>query len=103
MAVESPEDRASFHDPDEFGEVGHYTVRGGSPVDLPGTYDAPHEYIDVGGDVTMSGSTPNFTCRDEDLPAGAAQDDTLAVKAGSFRVKDLQPDGSGMATITLKV
>ena len=102
MPVETETDRAAFLDTDEFAEAGLYTLAaGGDPVNVNGIYEAPHSGISLGDGIEVSASDPSFKSSSADLPSGAGQGDTLVVEAGTFKVKDLEPDGSGFTVITL--
>lgn len=102
MPVETAADRATFVDTDDFAEAGAYTLAaGGDPVTVNGIYDAPHASQNLGGVVELSAADPSFLARSADLPSGAAQGDTLALAAGTFKVKNLEPDGAGFTIVTL--
>lgn len=111
MPVESAADRLLFVSPDDFGELATYTPTGGAAVPaIAGIFNDPHISVQNGIEVSASDSMPTFLCRAADLPAAAAggdAGDTLALAANelhaavTYRVIDLQPDGTGLVLLTL--
>lgn len=103
MPAESAADRSAFLSTDDFGDEAAYTPSGGSPVMLTGILNSPHLNVQL-NDVPVSDSAPTFLCRSADLPNGARggdAGDTLAIGSTTYRVTDLQPDGTGMTLLTL--
>ena len=108
MTVESPADRLTFLSPAEFGDTATYTPAGGSAVPgIAGIFNRPHVDTSVSVssfDVTTSDTRPTFICRSADLPPpaqGGDAGDTLAIGVDTYRVLDLQPDGTGMTVVEL--
>lgn len=111
MTVESGADRLAFFSPDDFGELGTYTPIGGAAVPaIAGIFNDPHLLVQTGSGAPASDSQPTFLCRAADLPAAAAggdAGDTLALAASAlhqavtYRVADLQPDGTGLVLLIL--
>ncbi|ODN69550.1 head-tail joining protein [Methylobrevis pamukkalensis] len=98
-----------------FGDHGVVTPAGGSarPA-VAGIFDRPAVDVgaftssdDVDGLGFVSGA-PMFTCRTADLPAGITDGDGLVVRdadavlIGSFVVREVRPDGTGMTVLVLE-
>jgi hypothetical protein len=106
MTVESPADRLSFLSSDEFGTTATYTPAGGPAVpDIAGIFNRPHLDTFVSGmEITTSDARPTFICQSADLPLaaqGGDAGDTLTIGTDTYRVVDLQPDGTGMTVLAL--
>lgn len=110
MAVESAADRAAFVNADEFGAQATYTPAGGAGVTISGILIEPSERVLGEPGLSMS-EAPEFTVRSADLPTGARGGehggDQLAIPGSSpgtdrrFRVRLIEPDGTGMSRLTL--
>lgn len=115
MPVESATDRLVFLAPTEFGAVAIYTPAGGDAVDgIAGLFDRPADTVGESTSYTNAetigfGSTgPRFTCRSADLPPGADDGDIVSIAvdgepAGTFVVRLVESDGTGMAVLVLEV
>jgi len=109
MTVESLADRLTFLSPADFGAIATYTPAGGPAVPgIAGIFNRPHVDTSVSVspfDVTTSDARPTFLCRTADLPpaarGGEEAGDTLTVGTETYRVIDLQPDGTGMTVVKL--
>jgi hypothetical protein len=91
MPVESENDRRTFVSADDFGvEV---TI-GAS------TFDAifDHEFVESSG---FSAEKPVIHCLESDLD-GVAIDATAVVDGGNYIIREIQPDGTGMAMAILE-
>src|SRR5882724_3538034 len=105
MPIESASDRAVFVNPDEFGATAVYTPAGGvaSPP-IAGQFDDPSRMASLDNAVVSVDARPSFYCAAEDLPGTAVGDagDRLAIDGGAtFEVTSIEPDGRGMALLTL--
>lgn len=90
------EDLAQFLDTDDFAVAATYN--GSTTVN--GILD--QEYYEVGvGDAGVESSQPVFLCRTADVPA-AAHGDTLLIDAITYKVRGVQPDGTGLTRLALK-
>lgn len=115
MAVETDADRAIFFDPDEFGVTATVTPSAGAPFDVEGIYDGPHMNRGVrqsnqydGNASEASGQTPTFKGRMSDMLAVKAERAVIAIppcaglpEGGTFRVRDVKPDGTGLTVMRL--
>lgn len=105
MAVESAADRAMFLSVADFGVVARYLSSAGGETALTGIFDAAYLMIDA-GEPGVSGSSPVFTCRSDDLnslPIGRAdQDDRIVIGGIEYAISDIQPDGTGMTLLILE-
>jgi hypothetical protein len=91
MAVESSTDRAEFFNSDEFG----VEVTFGAS-----TFDAifDHEYVEAGH---FAGEKPVAHCRESDI-SGVSLGSTLTIGGTSYVVREIQPDGTGLALLILE-
>lgn len=105
MPIETQTDLAALLNTPEFGTAASYTpATGGEPNPLNGIFDNPHILVDFGASVPTSGSRATFLCRSADLPPdarGGDIGDMLTISAMTYRVVDLQPDGTGLTLIVL--
>lgn len=90
-------------------------VYGDEPASIRGLFRRSH--VTVGAatslqdieSVGFGSSSPTFSCRAADLPAGAGDGDEIAVTGdggadlGTFIVREVRPDGTGMAVLQLEV
>lgn len=107
MAVESDDDRHMFVAEDDFGVSVSWTHSGGTAT-FPAIFDAEYQlvtspFLDGG----VEGNTPQIQVCSSDIPATAAQGDTLVVnpgtaKAASYSVVEFKPDGTGMTVVRLQ-
>lgn len=115
MGVESPDDLAVFVNPDEFGAVASYRPADGSPIDgIAGIFDRAAEtvgestaYLDT-TTIGVTSTKPLFHCRTADLPSDASDGDEITVTVdgevvGTFVVRVVEHDGTGMTILTLEV
>src|SRR4051794_37148231 len=109
MTIETPADRLTFLSPAEFGSSATYTPAGGPAVPgITGIFNRPHVDTSVSVspfDVTTSDTRRTFVCRSADLPpaaqGGEEVGDTLTIGTDTYRVIDLQPDGTGFTVVEL--
>ncbi len=104
MPAESAADRASFFGADEFGVVAKYMTRGGTIAQITGQFDNPRINVQIGQVVESIDDRPTFTCPIEDLPAdalGGDAGDAIEINAKRYRVANIEPDGAGLAVLTL--
>lgn len=102
MAVESSADRLVFLNPDEFGVTGTYTPQSGSPRSIAGIFDEAYFAVELGAGVPIEGARPRFLCRTEDLPSPPKHGDALTVPAGSYLVREIHDDGTGMTELVIE-
>ena len=104
MAIEDDDDLALFLDPEEFGVAASYTKQGAAAVSIYGIFDREPVGLAIGAEFSLDDAGPQILVREIDLPAGAGEGDAVAVTGqGSFLVKNIQPDGTGMAFVRLGV
>lgn len=88
------EDIAAFFDPRDFAEAATYTPAGGSASSVNGHFD--RAYAEALGD--LAGNAPRFACASADVPA-ATRGDGLVVRGASYRIANVEPDGTGLVTL----
>lgn len=85
----------------DFGQSATYTASGGSAT-ITGIFDALYYDAAPGGEVVFASNQPRFVCRSADLPATASQDDTLVTGSVTYKVRNLEPDGTGITILVLE-
>lgn len=98
MAAESDADRLDFFDSDDFGVTASF----GSPTgDVAGILDNEADYRQAGPRGPMvENNVPVFWCRSSDVSA-VASGDTVTISGVSYKVRRIQPDGTGITQIKL--
>lgn len=100
MSVETAADRAHFLA--DFGVSVVYDAAGG-PETITGILDAAFVAAGEIGSTSIATHEATLTVRAEDLPDGAAPGDTAMVDGTAYRVREIQPDGTGMAFVLLEI
>ncbi|TPE52594.1 head-tail joining protein [Amaricoccus solimangrovi] len=101
-AIEGEDEFDVFFDPEDFGEVGTY-AHDGAAVALAGIFSAAQaETAPLGDWPGVSTVAPRFTCRAAALPEGAAAGDTLTLGGVAWTVRDIEPDGTGLARLIVE-
>lgn len=95
MPVESDADRLSMLS--DFGVT--VTWSGTSFV---GIYDSEYHDADMIGGVPFASSQPRLKCRTADV-TGVSRGTALSVDGVSVKVRNIQPDGTGMTELVLEV
>lgn len=102
MAVETDIERAIFVDIDDFGVTGTYVKASGGTSTISGIFDNEYFGADAQAGVVFVSAQPRFLIRSSDLPAGADYGDTVTISAIAYKVRVIQPDGTGMTTLILE-
>jgi hypothetical protein len=104
VPIETAADFELWLDPAVFGSA--FTYSGGSPArlrTLAGIFSKAHAIEAPAGDWPgVSTTAPVLTCRAADLPPGAAAGDSVALDGAAWAVRDIQPDGTGLARLILE-
>ena len=79
-----------------------YTPTVGSVATIAGRFDKPWADGENYGVVMATRSEPQFLCAEAGLPATAAQGDKLTVASVDYRVREIRPDGTGLAMLPLE-
>lgn len=95
------EDLDAFFSTDDFAVTATWTPDGGDPSVITGIFD--NEYIEgVGdGEVDFEATHPMFLVKTADVP-DVAQGDQLSVNSTSYRIVNVQPDGTGLTLLILE-
>ncbi|MCB9993119.1 MAG: hypothetical protein H6873_05630 [Hyphomicrobiaceae bacterium] len=99
MSIESAADRAAFISTDDFAETISWTPEGGSATDVAGILDLGERVADPFGGGSVQVAEARLICREADLPSGAAQGDAATIRSGSYLVREILPDGTGIAEV----
>lgn len=103
MPVETEADRQDLLA--DFGDEVTVTVKG---QEIPNAiFDREFLRLDLGDDVGMASREPQITFSSADVQ-GVRQDDPVTVQRlgealQSWKVKEVEPDGTGMTVLSLKV
>lgn len=102
MAIESAADRAVFVSSADFGETILWTVGAEDPVAINVLGQAGSLMIDTQDGPSIQGQEATCTLQESDLPLNADQGDDVLFRAKHYRVKSIEPDGTGMANVRLE-
>lgn len=109
MPVETDAERALFLAADEFGCSVVWTRDGVAQPAFDAIFDAEYQLLTTPLiDSGVEGAGPQILCRESDLPAGAAQDDQVAVTdpitlvVTTYRAVEFKPDGTGMTVVRMQ-
>ena len=101
MAVETDTRRAIYFDTDEFGTSATFTdVSAGTSSTVKGMFDKDSQEIVGMSDVGIMEDVPTFHCVTTDV-SSAIFDDTLVIDSTTYKIKKIEPDGTGMTKLTL--
>lgn len=53
-------------------------------------------------DFDIEGASPRLTCASADLPADLAHGDSAVVGSTTYKVRNIQPDGTGITVLVLE-
>ncbi|MBI9079189.1 MAG: hypothetical protein JEY79_05555 [Pseudodesulfovibrio sp.] len=85
-----------FFDETTFAIPATWTVVDGEPVPLSVLFDETYQMVDPETEATIMSTSPRFECRNDQLPANAAEaeeDDVVEVDGRKFSVLEIQPAG----------
>lgn len=100
--IETAADLAVFFDADDFGTAATYRPQGGTPAPLVGVFTAAHTAAAGGEWPGVSTTAPALTVALDHLPPGARAGDEIDMRAAVWAVRDIQPDGTGLARLILE-
>ena len=101
MAVETDTQRAIYFDTDDFGSSATLTdVSAGTSSTVKGIFDKDSQEIIGMSDVGLIEDVPTFHCVSTDV-SSTVFDDTLLVNSVTYKIKKIEPDGTGMTKLTL--
>ena len=100
MAVETATERAIFVSIDDFGTSATFTHSGTSTT-VSGIFDNDFVEVDAGGGIPFAMQQPRFLARTSDVSA-AVEDDTLVISGTTYKIKVVQPEGTGMTNLILE-
>jgi len=102
MAVESASDRSYMLNVSDFGTTATYTLVAGSSSSIIGIFDNEFFEADPQGNVAYASAQPRFLVQTSTLPSGADYGDTVVISSVTYKVRIIQPDGTGMTTLVLE-
>lgn len=111
MPIETDDDRAIFLDPEDFGAVVEWPE--GSLIFVNGVFDDTAISLSAGDlEFAQTGGSMQVLMRSIDMPISASHGDEIAVGTGleagalvgarSYRVLEIQNDGTGMTVVRLE-
>jgi len=98
MAVESAADRAILLA--DFGQSATFT-HSSTTTTITGIFDNDFVEVDMGGGVGVVSAEPKFFVRSSDVST-AVEDDTIVTGGVTYKIKVVQPDGTGMTILVLE-
>lgn len=110
--VEDDATRAVFFDPDDFGEAVIIKPNGRDEFTVMGIFDArpvlnpfalKQAQVGYKDGMSNTGASPQLRCRTSDVADVKAGKALANVRGTDYNVWDVQPDGTGMSTLILKV
>ncbi len=94
-------DLPTFLDTDEFADSATISKKTVSEATINGIFD--NDYFEVNtGQVGVSSSTPAFLCRTSDI-TNVKFGHVITINSLDYKVRDIQPDGTGMTALILEV
>ena len=101
MAIETDTQRAIYFDTDDFGTSATFTdVSAGTSSTVKGMFDKDSQEIVGMSDVGIMEDVTTFHCVTTDV-SSAVFDDTLLISSTTYKIKKIEPDGTGMTKLTL--
>jgi hypothetical protein len=103
--VESAYERAVFLNPVEFGVTVSY-----AGTEIAGVLSSEYFAAEVGAFVPIEGGRYRLEVATADLPGSAGHGDAITIasyvddpsRAGSYVVREIQPDGAGMSVLVIE-
>ena len=102
MAVESASDRSYMLNVSDFGTTATYTLVAGGSSSIIGIFDNEFFEADPQGNVAYASAQPRFLVQTSTLPSGADYGDSVVINSTTYKVRIIQPDGTGMTTLVLE-
>lgn len=99
MAVESANDRAVFVSVNDWGVSATFT-HGATTTTISGIFDNDFVEVDTGG-VPFAMQQPRFLTQSTAVST-AVENDTLVISGTTYKIKVIQPDGTGMTNLVLE-
>ena len=101
MAVEGSKELDVFISSDDFGVTAKYTPTGSVARMIKGIFDSEYLEVAAGGEVGFAISQPRFLTKTSNV--STAQDgDTIVINGSTYKVRVVQPDGTGMTNLVLE-
>jgi len=73
-----------------------------SAIVFVGIFDNEFFEADPQGNVAYASAQPRFLVQTSTLPSGADYGDSIAINSVNYKVRIIQPDGTGMTTLVLE-
>jgi hypothetical protein len=90
-----------FYEETEFAEPVTWVYADGTEQTVPAIFDEEHVAADVQTGAPLISSEPQITLPLHRLNAPAGQGDKVVIRNRRFDVKEILPDGTGVATVNL--
>lgn len=88
-----------FFDTSDFAVTAVYNPGGGSPTSISVIYD--NEYLSsVLGGIEVENKNPMILCKTSDV-ANAKHGETIVVNGITYKIIEVQPDGTGLTSLIL--
>lgn len=102
MGVETEADRALMLNVGDFGTIATYTLSAGGTSSILGIFDNEYFEAEANTNVGFVSTQPRFVCTTASLPSTAGYNDTAVINTITYKVRVVQPDGTGMTTLILE-
>lgn len=99
MPIETASDRANLLA--DFGVPCVWTPTVGSPVTITGIFDYEYQQVEAGGTMGFAMRVAKLLVRSADVP-GISDGAALTIEGGSYIVRIVMPDGTGMTELFLE-
>lgn len=86
----------------KIGEPATLSFAGELPAAATGVFEASYELVTLDSGLPVSTIVPVCLVRLSECPRRPARGDEVIVSAGTYRVRDVQPDGQGGALLVLE-
>lgn len=84
----------------DFAVTATYTPAAGADKMVKVIFDAVYESVSMYDGVAVSSASPAAHCKSADV-VGVKANDALAIDGSTYRIAEIQPDGTGMTTLIL--
>ena len=101
LSVALNKDLSVFVNPNDFGQSVTFTRSNNTTLTVNGVADFEHLMINEASN-DVSGYQPVLNCKTTDI-LSIEPDDSVEINNKNYRIIDIQPDGTGMSKIILRI
>ncbi|HLB00905.1 MAG TPA: hypothetical protein VJO14_05935 [Bacteroidota bacterium] len=100
MALDLTSDLETIFNTDELAQTATYIRQGYASAQVPVIFGNEYVVAQGPGEQGIGTSAPTALCKTADVPA-AAEGDTLTIDGMTYRILEVQPDGTGITLLIL--